>query len=57
VVLARFDEHVHDEEELASLMEAPVLARIPHGPHRRPLTQVQLRADDTAFSKPSSSSA
>jgi Mrp family chromosome partitioning ATPase len=49
VVLARFDEHVHDEEELASLMEAPVLARIPHGPHRRPLTQVQLRADDTAF--------
>jgi Mrp family chromosome partitioning ATPase len=49
VVLARFDEHVHDEDELASLMEAPVLARIPHGPHRRPLTHIQLRASDEAF--------
>ena len=49
VMLARFDEHVHDEDELASLMEAPILARIPHGPHRRPLTQIQLRASDEAF--------
>jgi Mrp family chromosome partitioning ATPase len=49
VLLARFDEHVHDEDELASLMEAPILARIPHGPHRRPLTQIQLRASDEAF--------
>jgi Mrp family chromosome partitioning ATPase len=49
VLLARFDEHVHDEDELASLMEAPILARIPHGPHRRPLTHIQLRASDEAF--------
>jgi Mrp family chromosome partitioning ATPase len=49
VLLARFDEHVHDEDELSSLMEAPILARIPHGPHRRPLTHLQLRANDQAF--------
>jgi Mrp family chromosome partitioning ATPase len=49
VLLARFDEHIHDEDELASLMEAPVLARIPHGPHRRPLTHIQLRTSDEAF--------
>jgi Mrp family chromosome partitioning ATPase len=49
VLLARFDERVHDEDELASLMEAPVLARIPHGPHRRPLTHIHLRSSDEAF--------
>ncbi|MDP9293361.1 MAG: hypothetical protein M3O90_02880 [Actinomycetota bacterium] len=31
VLLARFDERVHDDDELPALMEAPVLARIPEG--------------------------
>ena len=35
VVLARFDERVGDEDELSALLDAPVLARIPHVRSRR----------------------
>ncbi len=49
VLLARFDDRIPDEDELAALMGAPVLARIPEvGRSRRP-THIWTPAQDPAF--------
>lgn len=49
VLLARFDDRIGDEDELAALLEAPVLARIPEvGRSRRP-THVWTPDQDPAF--------
>ena len=49
VLLARFDDRIGDEDELAALLDAPVLARIPEvGRSRRP-THVWTPDQDPAF--------
>jgi Mrp family chromosome partitioning ATPase len=49
LLLARFDDRIHHEDELAALMGAPVLARIPEvGRSRRP-THVWTSDQDPAF--------
>ena len=49
MLLARFDDRIGDEDELAALMGAPVLARIPEvGRSRRP-THVWAADQDPAF--------
>ena len=49
VLLARFDDRIGDEDELAALLEAPILARIPEvGRSRRP-THVWTADQDPAF--------
>ena len=55
VLLARFDDRIGDEDELAALLEAPVLARIPEvGRSRRP-THVWTPTRILHSSRPSSS--
>jgi Mrp family chromosome partitioning ATPase len=49
VLLARFDDRVRNEEDLADLMEASVLARIPEVERSRRLTQVWTPHQDRAF--------
>ena len=50
-LLARFDKRISDEEELADVMGAPVLARIPQAPGARPLglTRASGPHEDPAF--------
>ena len=49
MLLARFDDRIADEEELAALMDASVLARIPEvGRSRRP-THIWTPHQDPAF--------
>jgi Mrp family chromosome partitioning ATPase len=49
VLLARFDDRIRDEDELAELMEASVLTRIPEVERSRRLTQVWTPHQDRAF--------
>jgi Mrp family chromosome partitioning ATPase len=49
VLLARFDDRIHDEDELAELMESSVLTRIPEVERSRRLTQVWTPHQDRAF--------
>jgi Mrp family chromosome partitioning ATPase len=49
VLLARFDDRIHDEDELAELMDASVLTRIPEVERSRRLTQVWTPHQDRAF--------
>jgi Mrp family chromosome partitioning ATPase len=49
VLLARFDKRISDEDELADVMGAPVLARIPQPPRSRRLTQASGPHEDPAF--------
>jgi Mrp family chromosome partitioning ATPase len=49
VLLARFDDRIHDEDELAELMEASVLTRIPEVERSRRLTQVWTPHQDRSF--------
>jgi Mrp family chromosome partitioning ATPase len=49
VLLARFDDRIRDEDELADLMEASVLTRIPAVERSRRLTQVWTPHQDRAF--------
>jgi Mrp family chromosome partitioning ATPase len=49
VLLARFDDRIHDEDELAELMEASVLTRIPEVERSRRLTQVWTPHQDRGF--------
>ena len=48
VLLARFDKRISDEDELADVMGAPVLARIPQAPRSRP-AHASGPDDDSAF--------
>jgi Mrp family chromosome partitioning ATPase/capsular polysaccharide biosynthesis protein len=48
LLLARFDERIGDENELAAIMDAPVLARIPHVRARR-LLPSRTAHDNPAF--------
>jgi polysaccharide biosynthesis transport protein len=49
VLLARFDDRIRDEDELAELMETSVLTRIPAVERSRRLTQVWTPHQDRAF--------
>ena len=49
VLLARLDKRISDEDELADVMGAPVLARIPPAPRARRLTQASGAHEDPAF--------
>jgi Mrp family chromosome partitioning ATPase len=49
VLLARFDDRIRDEDELADLMETSVLTRIPAVERSRRLTQVWTPHQDRAF--------
>ncbi len=49
VLLARFDKRISDEDELADVMGAPVLARIPQPPRSRRLTPASDPHEDPAF--------
>jgi Mrp family chromosome partitioning ATPase len=49
VLLARFDERIHDDDELPALMEASVLARIPEGRRFRRQAQTRALVSDRAF--------
>lgn len=49
VLLARFDDRVRDEDELAELMETSVLTRVPEVERSRRLTQVWTPHQDRAF--------
>ncbi|MDP9293363.1 MAG: hypothetical protein M3O90_02890 [Actinomycetota bacterium] len=49
VLLARFDERISDEDELADVMGAPVLARIPQAPRSRRPTPTSGSQEDPAF--------
>jgi Mrp family chromosome partitioning ATPase len=49
VLLARFDDRIRDEDELAELLETSVLTRIPAVERSRRLTQVWTPHQDRAF--------
>ena len=49
VLLARFDDRIRDEDELADLLETSVLTRIPAVERSRRLTQVWTPHQDRAF--------
>jgi Mrp family chromosome partitioning ATPase/LPS O-antigen subunit length determinant protein (WzzB/FepE family) len=49
VLLARFDDRIRDEDELAELMETSVLTRVPAVERSRRLTQVWTPHQDHAF--------
>jgi Mrp family chromosome partitioning ATPase len=49
VLLARFDDRIRDEDELAELLEASVLTRVPAVERSRRLTQVWTPHQDRAF--------
>jgi Mrp family chromosome partitioning ATPase len=49
VLLARFDDRIRDEDELADLMETSVLTRVPAVERSRRLTQVWTPHQDRAF--------
>ena len=49
VLLARLEERVADEDQLAALVGAPILARIPQIPRSRPFAPTAAESQDPAF--------
>jgi Mrp family chromosome partitioning ATPase/capsular polysaccharide biosynthesis protein len=49
VLLARLEERIADEEQLAALVGAPILARIPQLPRSRPFAPTAAASQDPAF--------
>jgi Mrp family chromosome partitioning ATPase len=49
IVLARLEERIADEEELAALVGAPILARVPQLPRSRPFAPTSADAQDPAY--------